>query len=66
MCWLLSLPVATDQEGISVVGLGQNIVSKAHLPFKKSNREADLQARAQTEELHVKANKALARVCVER
>lgn len=54
------------QEGISVVGLSQNIVLKAHLPFKKMKWRKGPSGQAQTSELHVKENKALARVCVER
>lgn len=35
-CWLLPLPVASDPVRISVVGTsGQNVISKAHLPFQK-------------------------------
>ena len=68
-CWLLPLPVASDQVSIPVVGLlARTLFQNRHICLLKNEMEKgtfrpDLSL---TNKLHVKENKAIARVSVER
>lgn len=67
-CWLLPLPVASDQVRISVVGLLARTLFQKHIYLLKNETEEgtfrpDLSV---TNKLHVKENKTIARVSVER